>query len=158
VDDFTVYKRNHHGEVVWRYTGQVAARGETWVCLRAFFAPLRADLGFVIFQRGDLFIEWFFSDRWYNIFQVHAGVAGPLKGWYCNITRPADIADDWVAADDLALDIFVLPDGAVLLLDQDEFDQLGLSQAERMATLNAVQEIRNAVAARQPPFDRIGLL
>ncbi len=152
---FTVYKQDHHGRRVWQYSGEVLERGDTWVCLRAVFDRDEANLGFVVFQRGDVFIEWFYADRWYNVFQVHDGDGLRLKGWYCNITRPAAISADCVAADDLALDVYVLPNGTMLLLDENEFGALDLAADERMAALRAVEAIRLAVARRDPPFDAV---
>lgn len=152
---FTVYKCDHAGRVVWRYTGEVVARGTTWVCLRAVFDRDASDLGFVTLRRGDVFTEWFYADCWYNVFRIEAAGSGQLKGWYCNVTRPAHIMPDSVCADDLALDVFVMPDGSLHVLDQDEFEALSLSPDERAAALRAVEAIRSAVAARAFPFSDV---
>lgn len=151
----TIYKRNHQGETIWQYKGVVVDRGETWMCISALFERSEADLGFVIFRRGDVFTEWFYTDRWYNVFRVEDGQDGQLKGWYCNITRPAAINDESIRADDLALDVFVFPNGNILLLDEEEFDLLDLPIAERIAALRAVEAIRAAVSQRAAPFSEI---
>lgn len=151
----TVYKRNHLGETVWHYKGNVVDRGENWICLVALFNAPETDMGFVIFRQGDVFTEWFYEDRWYNVFRVEDSLGGELKGWYCNITRPATITDDSVWADDLALDIFVMPNGSVIVLDEAEFDALSLPIDERIAALRAVESIRNAVRNRDAPFEDI---
>ena len=154
--DITVYKRNHLGVRVWQYEGAVVARGATGGCLRAAFNRSDHEAGYVTFRRGDVMTEWFYSDRWYNIFRLQDVDDGRLKGWYCNITRPAVIAADSVAADDLALDVFVRPNGATLLLDDDEFAALDLSPDDRAGALAAVDALLEAVDAREPPFDEIG--
>lgn len=150
-----VYKCDPYGNVVWQYPAVVADWGETWICLTALFDRDEADLGFVSFRRGDCFTEWFYTDRWYNVFRVEDGTTGYLKGWYCNITRPAEITDDYVRSDDLALDVYVMPNGGVMLLDELEFDALNLSTEERIAALRAVEAIRHAVIERIPPFNEI---
>lgn len=155
MSEVTVYKRDHRGVVVWHYRGVIVDSGPTWVCLKANFDLDEADLGFVVFRRGDVFTEWFFSDRWYNIFRVYDSANGILKGWYCNITRPADIKPGSVAADDLELDVYIMPNGTTILLDEQEFDALNLPMAERMAALRAVESIRYAVSRRQFPFHEI---
>jgi uncharacterized protein len=152
----TVYKNNHRGEPVLKYQGNIIERGDNYVCLRAYFERQDANLGFTIFRRGDLFIEWFFSDRWYNIFQVHDGDSDLIKGWYCNITRPANIAEDSIAADDLELDVWIMPNGTLMLLDEKEFSELDLHTDERMAALRAIQAIRQDAAERLGPFRAIG--
>lgn len=149
----TVVKRDHAGKAVFQYDGEVVARGETWVCLEARFQRDTFDAGYMVYRRGDLFMEWFYTDRWYNVFRIQDARDETLKGWYCNITRPAEIGETVVAADDLALDVFVSPDGAILILDEDEFAALPLGEAERHAAHKAVEAIRQLVAARQSPFN-----
>ena len=153
--NINIEKHNHNGEFVLTYPGEVVERGETWICLRAVFDRDESNLGFVVFERGDVFLEWFFTDQWYNIFQVHVGETETLKGWYCNITRPAHFDEDRVYSDDLELDVFVMPNGTIILLDEEEFSALNLSTDERMAALRAIQDIRQRVSARTRPFTAI---
>lgn len=155
MNDITVLKLDHEGREVFRYEGQVLWREAHCVCLRAVFQYGDVDFGHVTFNRGDVFTEWFYSDRWYNVFRIEDGKSGALKGWYCNITRPAQIGDDIVSADDLALDVFVGPEGALQLLDEDEFAALALAEAERAAAWQAVAEVRAAAAAGCAPFDEL---
>jgi predicted RNA-binding protein associated with RNAse of E/G family len=150
-----IEKRNHLGEFVLSYPGEVLERGENWVCLRAVFDHQESNLGFVVFQQGDVFYEWFYSNQWYNIFQVHVGGTATVKGWYCNITRPAHIDSEHVYSDDLELDVFVMPNGTIILLDEEEFAALNLSTEERMAALRAIQDIRLKVSMRDIPFTAI---
>ena len=75
-----------------------------------------------------------------------------MKGWYCNITRPACISADEVAADDLALDLWVTPDGETQVLDEDEFVALRLAPAEREAAQKALAELQTMVARKAAPF------
>lgn len=151
----TVEKRDHKGQTVLEYPGEILERTTTMVCLRAVFELEESDLGFVVFRQGDVFIEWFFSDRWYNIFQIQEGNTSRLKGWYCNITRPASISEQHVTADDLALDLFIFPNGKTVLLDEDEFRALDIPAHERMAALRAIQTLQQEVSARKQPFDQI---
>jgi uncharacterized protein len=155
VTKVTIEKRNHRGEFVLEYTGELVNQDAYSVCVQAVFERREANLGFVVFRQGDVFIEWFFADRWFNIFEVHDGDSETIKGWYCNITRPAVFETDRLWADDLELDIFVMPNGAIIMLDEDEFSQLELSTDERMATLRAIETLRAMVANRAVPFHRI---
>jgi protein associated with RNAse G/E len=151
----TVYKHDHQGALVWQYEGVLVDSGATWVCLDATFNRDDIDAGYVLFRRGDALREWFYSDRWYNIFRLQDVHDGRLKGWYCNITRPAVITAESISADDLALDVFVTPEGGVTLLDEDEFATLDLDAHDRQAALDAVEQIRQAVATRSGPFAEI---
>ena len=93
-------------------------------------------------------------DRWYNIFEIRAS-DGALKGWYCNITRPAHIGPDEVKAEDLALDLWVAPGGDMQVLDEDEFAALSLSPVERETARKALAELQARVARRVPPFSEV---
>jgi predicted RNA-binding protein associated with RNAse of E/G family len=151
----TLIKRNYRGEQKVVYTGEVEARGATWVRVRALFRNPDKDAGYVVFRRNDTFIEWHYSDRWYNVFELHDVDDGHLKGWYCNIARPAVITDDTIVADDLALDVFVSPDGSILLDDEDEFAALDISAEERQQALATVETLRGMVARREDMFAAI---
>ncbi len=152
---YTVSKRDAFGLEQFSYQGVLVAQSDNCVCIDAVFALPDRDLGYIQLRRGDRFREWFYADRWYNIFRVNDAETLALKGWYCNITRPAHLGAGQVAADDLALDVFVFPDGRTLLLDEDEFLALDLLAHEAREAWQAVESIKSKVARRLPPFDEI---
>lgn len=91
------------------------------------------DFGFVRFEPGDVFTEHYWRDRWYAVKEVRAA-GGALKGWYCDITRPAVRDGDAVVSEDLDLDLWVSADGAqVIRLDEDEFAESGLADRDPRA-------------------------
>ena len=110
-ESIRVHKLNEGGEIVWHYDGRVLSRTATMVKLEAHFNRTDYVADYHTFRQGDRFVEWFYSDRWYNIFQMHDVDDDRLKGWYCNLTRPARIETDAIYAEDLALDLMVYPDG-----------------------------------------------
>lgn len=152
---FTIYKRDEHGQDVLNYTGELIDRGEGWVCIKAPFGFATRDLGYILLKHGDWFTEWFYTDCWYNIFRIDDVDTGVLKGWYCNITRPAEIHETYAASDDLALDLFIHPNGEIRMLDEDEYEALSLTADEHEAVTAAVEEIRRRVAQRDGPFEAI---
>jgi protein associated with RNAse G/E len=153
---YMVRKLNHLGEETLAYEGEVIERGGDFVCVRATFALKTRDLGYIVMKTGDVFTEWFYSNRWYNIFRVQDVDSGELKGFYCNLTRPAQISETDVKAEDLELDIFVKPSGEILVLDLDEYMKLSLSAEEVATVQEAMLEIRLLVEKRKAPFDEIG--
>jgi hypothetical protein len=101
------------------------------------------DFGFVCFEPGDVFTEYYWRDRWYSVKEVRAG-DGTLKGWYCDITRPAVLAEDGreVSVEDLDLDLWVSADGTeILRLDEDEFEESGLAVRDPEAAAAAVRAL-----------------
>jgi hypothetical protein len=153
MESMTIRKLDHAGNQVLAYPGQVLRREGHAIVLRTGWDRASLDLGFVVLEPGDRWTEYFYADRWYNIFEIHAS-DGRLKGWYCNVTRPACIGDDEVAAEDLALDLWVAPDGGMRVLDEDEFADLPLGAAERDASRQALAELQRMVAQREAPFVR----
>jgi len=149
----TIRKLDHAGNQVLAYPGQVLRRDARAIVLRTGWDRASLDLGFVVLEPGDRWTEYFYADRWYNIFEIRAS-DGCLKGWYCNVTRPAHIGKDEVSAQDLALDLWVAPDGGMRVLDEDEFAALPLGAFERDASRQALAELQRMVAQRVAPFNR----
>jgi ABC-type nitrate/sulfonate/bicarbonate transport system ATPase subunit/protein associated with RNAse G/E len=149
----TVIKGDHTGKEVWRYRGAIVARTETVITLEARFDLDIREMGYVTFREGDRFLECHHADRWYSLYEVHDRDDDRLKGWYVNFSRPAIFTDSAIKADDLALDLWVAPDGQTLELDREEFDALPISEAERAAVLQALAEVKALLAARRPPFE-----
>ena len=151
----TIRKLDHAGRQVTAYPGQVLRRKGHAIVLRTGWDRAPLDLGFVVLEPGDRWTEYFYADQWYNIFEICAS-DGRLKGWYCNVTRPARISAGEVTADDLALDLWVAPDGEMRVLDEDEFAALPLTSTERRAARRALAELEAMVAQRAAPFDKGG--
>ena len=84
-----VQKKNPADEVLVEYEGDILERNESSVILEALFT--REDMPFmdVVFKKDDRFVEYYYADRWYNIFEIHDRDDGKIKGWYCNIGMPA---------------------------------------------------------------------
>lgn len=118
-----VQKLMYDGSKSYRWIGQQLHRDDDHLFFTAVFDRDGRDLGYVRFEQGDIFYEWYYFDRWYNVFQVYSK-DGALKGWYCNVTKPAEVHDGELTFVDLALDLWVWPDLRYLVLDEDELDDL----------------------------------
>jgi hypothetical protein len=152
MDQVTVRKLDHAGREAISYPGEILNRSDDAIVLRTSWDREPLDLGFVVLEPEDRWTETFYADRWYNVFEIRAG-DGRLKGWYCNVTRPAHISEDEVAAQDLALDLWVDPDGEMKVLDEDEFAELTLSPEARRRAREALAELRAKAEAGRSPFD-----
>ena len=146
-----VYKLDENGRIVWQYPAKVLERGSNFARLEAFFDRDDMDLGFVTFKRGDRFIEYYYTDRWYNVFAVYDRDDGALKGWYCNICRPAEIGETAVRCQDLALDLWVTPTGQTTILDEEEFIALNLLPADRQESQDAFHTLLTLASTQQLP-------
>ncbi|MFF1720053.1 DUF402 domain-containing protein [Streptomyces sviceus] len=112
------------------------------------------DFGFVRFEPGDVFTEHYWRDRWYAVKEVRSS-DGTLKGWYCDITRPATLDGAELVVEDLDLDLWVSADGTqVLRLDEDEFEESGLRErdpAAASAATTALDELDALAHTQQWP-------
>jgi len=147
-----ITKRDAAGDAQVTYPGEVAARQGGCVVIRARWTFGWRDLGYVVFAPDDRFTEYFYADQWFNIMRVGVAADDRLKGWYCNVTRPATITDDAISYDDLLLDVWVGPDGVCLVLDEDEFAAAALDETTRESATEGLAEVRHWVDARLGPF------
>jgi uncharacterized protein len=146
-----VQKKNSGGEVTYEYEGRLLRRDQHAIVLEALFD--RADMPFmgVVFKTGDRFVEYYYTDRWYNIFAIHDRDDGNLKGWYCNIGKPAVIEDGVVSYVDLALDLWVSTSGEQTVLDEDEFEALDLDEELRAGALSGLDQLKHLFLSNKPP-------
>lgn len=139
-----IRKFDHRGRERARYEGDVIERSPRAVRLRAIWRTPPVALPYVTIETGDVVIEDFYADQWRNVMAFHSGATGNLKGWYANVTRPAQISQDVIDWVDLALDVWMSADGELRILDEAEFEALtdeleaevaatALAEAERAA-------------------------
>ena len=148
----TVVKLNTAGETKIQYEGEIVRHLQDGVVIQAYWKRGTTDLGYVQFEPGDSFTEYYYSDRWYNIFDI-ADATGQRKGWYCNIAQPASIFDSRIEQVDLLLDVWVDPRGNSLVLDEDEFEADQIMSAQvRQGALDALHELLEMIAAQREPF------
>ncbi|MFJ3823694.1 DUF402 domain-containing protein [Streptomyces nodosus] len=145
------------GRTKIRYPAELLHDDGTRIAVRALWAGEGVrDFGFVRFEPGDVFTEYYWRDRWYAVKEVRDG-RGVLKGWYCDITRPAWVSDGELVVEDLDLDLWRSADGAtVLRLDEDEFAASGLGASDPEAATAAVRALDSLeLLAREGGFGRL---
>lgn len=145
-----ILKKNLADEVTWQYEGKVLRRDESSITVEAFFN--RDDMPFqeIVLKRNDRFVETFYTDKWFNIFEIYDRDDGKLKGWYCNITKPAVIDDGFVAYVDLALDLWVSANGEQTVLDEDELEELKLGEELKKKVYIGLHALQAYVKEKYP--------
>ncbi|MGW2959543.1 DUF402 domain-containing protein [Streptomyces sp. NPDC001220] len=145
------------GRTKIRYPAELLHDDGTRIAVRAPWAgDVSRDFGFVRFEQGDVFTEFYWRDRWYAVKEVRAA-DGTLKGWYCDITRPATLTGGELVVEDLDLDLWRSADGTdVRRLDEDEFAESGLADRDPAAATAAVTALDTLEAlAREGGFDTL---
>lgn len=125
-----------------RYPATVVRDDGNHVVVTAPWAgPPVKDFGAFRFERGDVFTEHYWRDRWFAVKEVH-DAGGVPKGWYCDMTRPAEDVPGGLRVVDLELDLWVSADrSTVLRLDEDEFADSGLTGSDPEAAACAVRAL-----------------
>ncbi len=141
-ENLTVIKLNADEKEVWRYSGEVIEKTENRVVIEARFNKDDFAFNGILLKRNDRFVETYYTDRWYNIFEIYDRDDGLRKGWYCNVTKPAQFEDGKISYVDLALDLLVFPDGTQLVLDEDEFEALDMEESVKLKALQGLEELK----------------
>ncbi|MEV5956403.1 DUF402 domain-containing protein [Streptomyces sp. NPDC051987] len=148
------------GRTKIRYPAELLHDDGNRIAVRAPWAgDTPRDFGFVRFEQGDVFTEFYWRDRWYAVKEVRAA-DGTLKGWYCDVTRPATLTGTRLVVEDLDLDLWRSADGGdVRRLDEDEFAESGLAERDPEAAAAAVAALDTLEAlAREPDFADLSAL
>jgi hypothetical protein len=75
-----------------------------------------------VIRRGTVSYEFYWLDRWYNVFRFHEP-EGDLRNFYCNINMPPNFENGVLDYIDLDIDLFVLKDFSYQVLDLEEFEE-----------------------------------
>ncbi len=116
------------------------------------------DLGKIL--SGSLSTEYFWLDRWYNIFRFDEP-DGTFRNWYCNICMPPTLGVNVLDYVDLDVDVVIWPDRNVLIHDEDEYRQnsakFAYSEEVQACVGTALRELLELYGNREPPFNLDGL-
>ncbi|MGB7210057.1 MAG: DUF402 domain-containing protein [Pyrinomonadaceae bacterium] len=110
-----------------------------------------------VVKRGTISYEYYWLDRWYNIFKFHEP-DGSFRDYYCNINMPPTFENGVLDYVDLDIDILVAQNGTYSILDSDEFEENAVkheySDVLRADVFRAVDELTAMIESREFPFSR----
>jgi protein associated with RNAse G/E len=112
------YKYNGTEHRHWR--AQLTWRENSLLILSAKFEEEIRHPLLGIIERGTLSTEFYWLDRWYNIFCFHQP-SGEFLNFYCNVNVPPVFYRNVLSYIDLDMDILVSKDLSYSVLDEDEF-------------------------------------
>ena len=110
------------------------------------------DLGLI--KKGTISYEYYWLDRWYNIFRFHEPT-GEVRNFYCNIAMPPTFADGVLDYVDLDIDILIGPDFRANVLDVKDFEHnavtFGYSTEVKAMVEVALKELLEVFERRDMP-------
>src|ERR1700694_2148892 len=119
-DPISVRVFKYDGTEYRRWNARIASRDRSLLILDAEFEHdvrhhLLGDI-----RRGTRTIEYYWLDRWYNVFRFLNDNDG-TRLYYCNVNMPPKLEEGVLTYIDLDIDILVQPDLSYQVLDLEEF-------------------------------------
>jgi len=112
------------------------------------------DLG--IIRRGTVSYEYYWLDRYYNIFRFHEP-EGSLRNFYCNVNLPPTFENGVLDYIDLDMDVLVWKDFSFKVLDMEDFEynsqKFNYSKKLIENAKKSLAELMRMIKKRQFPFD-----
>jgi protein associated with RNAse G/E len=154
-DAITVRVLKYDGSEYRRWAATAARQNGSLIVLDASFdVEVQHELLGKI-NRGTRTIEYYWLDRWFNIFRFLES-DGNTKLFYCNVNMPPAISGGVLTYIDLDIDILVQPDFSYQVLDLDEFATNALRydypEQVKIQAHAAVDELVALIETRQFPF------
>lgn len=114
------------------------------------------DLGLI--RKGTISIEYYWTDRWYNIFAFYQP-DGIFRNFYCNINQPPLFNTKTLDYIDMEIDLFIDKDLSSRILDLDEYEAAKKKYAIKpeidAEVFRAVSELETMLSKGEAPFDNI---
>ncbi|HVE59564.1 MAG TPA: DUF402 domain-containing protein [Pyrinomonadaceae bacterium] len=108
-----------------------------------------------VIRRGTISYEYYWLNRWYNIFKFHEP-EGELRNFYCNVNMPPRFENNVLDYVDLEIDVLVSKDFTIEILDREEFEDnsklFGYSESMISKTFQTLDELLKMIDARAFPF------
>lgn len=153
----TVRAQKYDGSQHRSWPARITRQEGSLLVLDAQFAEeVQHDLLGTI-ARGTLSVEYYWLDRWFNIFRF-SQPDGQLRNYYCNVNVPPEFDGQILSYVDLDIDILVQPDFSYEILDLDEFDinatRYGYSEEVIDSAKQAVRDLVGLIETRDFPFSQ----
>lgn len=154
--DYTINALKYDGNTNRRWSCQLQEKADSLLVFTGEFDReiTHPDIG--IIRRGTLSYEFYWLDRWYNIFRFHEP-EGSLRNFYCNINLPPVLEERTLSYVDLDIDILVWENFDYQILDVDEFERNALRYNYPPQLIKkvyeSIDELIELIEKRQFPFD-----
>src|ERR1051326_1333804 len=151
----TVQVLKYDGTEYRRWHARIAQQNGSLIVLDAEFDVDVSHHLLGEIKRGTRTVEYYWLDRWYNVFRF-LNDDGTTRLFYCNINTPPTLKDKVLSYVDLDIDVLVLSDFSYQILDLDEFEQharlFSYAPEVRESAQNALTEIISRIESHQLPF------
>lgn len=156
----TVNARKFDGKIHKTWNCELIERDDELLIFKGVFQEQikHPDLG--IIRPGTVSYEYYWLDRWYNVFRFH-DPERTLRNFYCNVNSPPTFESNVLDYVDLDLDVLISVDFNIRILDVEEFEinakKYGYSEELKRNAQSGLSELINLARSRRFPFDNLHL-
>jgi protein associated with RNAse G/E len=152
----TINSRKFDGKIHRSWKADLIERNDSLLIFVGEFEKEVKHTNLGVIRRGTVSYEYYWLDRWYNIFRFHEP-DGALRNFYCNINMPPKFENGVLDYIDLDLDILVWKDFKYEILDAKEFEEnagkYNYSENLKQTVDLNVKELINLIENRKYPFN-----
>ncbi len=153
----TVYARGFDGEIRKSWKANLIKKEKNLLSLVGEFDREIDHQHLGLIQLGTISYEYYWLDRWYNVFRFHEP-EGSFRNYYCNVNMPPTFESNVLDYVDLDIDVLVAKDGSYTILDSEEFEEnavmYAFSDDIRTKVSEAIDELIAMIGQRKFPFNR----
>ena len=120
-EQITINSRKFDGKIHRSWKCKLVERKDSLLVFVGEFEEEVSHPKLGLIRRGTVSYEYYWLDRWFNIFRFHEP-DGRLRNFYCNINAPPEFDGTTLHFIDLDVDILVSPNMSFQVLDEDEFN------------------------------------
>lgn len=152
---FTINSRKYDGKIHRTWNAKFIKQENLLLTFVGEFEKEITHSHLGVIRRGTVSYEFYWLDRWYNIFRFHEP-NGDLRNFYCNINMPPTFINGILDYVDLDIDILVWNDYSFEILDVDEFEENSVKFKYSLEIQNEVHkslaELKNMIENKLFPF------
>jgi protein associated with RNAse G/E len=155
-EPINIISRKFDGRISKSWQAELIERRDDLLIVKGLFDldVNHRKLGFI--KRGTVSYEFYWPERWYNVFRFHEP-EGNLRSYYCNIATPPTFENGTLDYIDLDIDVLADPDLNYEVLDLEEFEErtvkLGYTNEILERSRRSLNELIALIENHQFPFD-----
>lgn len=151
-----INSRKYDGSIRKTWKCKLTGRDDTLLVFVGIFDEDITHPGLGDIIRGTVSYEYYWLDRWYNVFRFHEP-DGSFRNYYCNINMPPTFADGVLDYVDLDIDVIVGKSFDYEVVDRDDFEtnaaKYGYPTRVRSRAEQTLAELIEQIENRRFPFD-----
>jgi protein associated with RNAse G/E len=152
----TVNARKYNGKIHKTWKCDLIERNKNLLIFEGVFQDEIKHIDLGIIRPGTVSYEYYWLDRWYNVFRFHEP-EGTLRNYYCNVNMPPTFESGVLDYVDLDLDVLISRNFKIEILDFKEFEmnskKFNYTEETVKNVRTALTDLINLVFEKRFPFD-----